>query len=66
MPIGRGDLMALEYDAGWSNALAQAMMGIKEIIKTPNSQTKKIMELLEAMLWETEDCEQKQSDTPTD
>lgn len=56
--------MALEYDAGWSNALAQAMMGIREMIPNPNVQTKKIMELLEAMLWETEDCEQKQGDSP--
>jgi hypothetical protein len=55
--------MAMEYDAGWSNALAQAMMGIREIIPTPNSQTKKIMLLLEAMLWETEDCEPRQNET---
>lgn len=56
--------MALEYDAGWSNALAQAMMGIREIIKTPNSQTKVIMGLLEAMLAETDEGfnTQKESD----
>lgn len=47
--------MALEYEAGWSNALAQALMGIREIIKTPNSQTKQIMLLLQAMLEETEE-----------
>lgn len=58
--------MALGYDAGWSNALAQAMMGVREIIKTPNSQTKLIMELLAAMLAETDEGynSEKESDTP--
>lgn len=55
--------MALEYDAGWSNALAQAMMAIRMMHKTPNSQTKQIMALLEVMLAETEDCEPRQNET---
>ncbi len=38
------------YDAGYTNALMQLRVHINQIIDKPNSQTKKVFDLIELML----------------
>lgn len=50
--------MASEYDSGYCQALCQLNAHIKTQVLTPNSQTKKIVEIIILML-------EKENDTPT-
>ena len=38
------------YDAGYTNALMQLHKHIREFVKKPNSQTKKVLDLILTML----------------
>jgi hypothetical protein len=49
---GMSEKVTLEklYDAGYTNALMQLRVHINQIIDKPNSQTKKVFDLIELML----------------
>jgi hypothetical protein len=49
---GMSEKVTLEklYDAGYTNALMQLRVHINQIIDKPNSQTKKVFDLIEVML----------------
>ena len=49
--------MEAAYDAGYVNALLQLRVHIKAYVEKPNSQTKKVFELIDLMLEVVEDKE---------